>query len=118
LTKHSIAIVRELALHSCALLSKAGVASCRMQQNTYMGLQSRVLSLITQESGEVDWYGKPFEFLPLGFMAYLGRDKAVTHLEAGKLKFDTAGYLSFLIWRSVYLTKQVLCQNLLYSLMQ
>ena len=36
-----------------------------------------------------------------------GSDRAVTQLEAGKAMFDIAGYISFLLWRSVYVTKQV-----------
>lgn len=31
----------------------------------------------------------------------------MTQLEAGKQIFDIAGYVSFLLWRSVYITKQV-----------
>ena len=31
----------------------------------------------------------------------------MTQLEAGKAIFDLAGYVSFLLWRSVYITKQV-----------
>ena len=38
---------------------------------------------------------------------HAGSDKAVTQLEAGKAIFDLAGYVSFLLWRSVYVTKQV-----------
>ncbi len=37
-----------------------------------------------------------------------GSDTAVTQLEAGKAVFDLAGYVSFLLWRSVYVTKQVI----------
>ena len=39
--------------------------------------------------------------------AFAGSDRAVTQLEAGKAIFDLAGYVSFLLWRSVYVTKQV-----------
>lgn len=42
-----------------------------------------------------------------GLMAYVGSDQAITQLEAGKASFSLAGYLSFLLWRSVYITKQV-----------
>ena len=38
---------------------------------------------------------------------HAGSDRAVTQLEAGKAIFDLAGYVSFLLWRSVYVTKQV-----------
>lgn len=46
-----------------------------------------------------------------------GSDKAVTQLEAGKAMFDIAGYISFLLWRSVYVTKQVPSQYLLTFLL-
>jgi NADH dehydrogenase FAD-containing subunit len=42
-----------------------------------------------------------------GLMAYVGSDQAITQFEAGKASFSLAGYLSFLLWRSVYITKQV-----------
>ncbi len=61
--------------------------------------------------GEIEYYSKNFEFLSLGVMAYVGSDQAVTQLEAGKRTFDLAGYLSFLLWRSVYITKQVSTRN-------
>lgn len=36
----------------------------------------------------------------------------MTQFDAGKATFDIAGYISFLLWRSVYVTKQVHYQNL------
>ncbi|CAL5221410.1 g3596 [Coccomyxa viridis] len=67
----------------------------------------------SQNGAAVDekYYSKPFQFLSLGAMAYLGSDTAVTQLEAGKAVFDLAGYVSFLLWRSVYVTKQVSTRN-------
>jgi NADH:ubiquinone reductase (non-electrogenic) len=56
-------------------------------------------------------YYKPFEFLSLGLMAYIGNDKAVTQLEAGKTNVQLADYPAFLLWRSVYITKQVSFRN-------
>jgi hypothetical protein len=60
-----------------------------------------------QHHAELEYFRKPFEFLSLGLMAYVGSDQAVTQVEAGKASFSLAGYLSFLLWRSVYITKQV-----------
>eukprot|EP00884_Botryococcus_braunii_P014580 jgi/Botrbrau1/23122/Bobra.0243s0052.1 len=54
---------------------------------------------------------KPFEFLSLGLMAYIGNDKAVTQLEAGKANLQLWDYPAFLLWRSVYITKQVSFRN-------
>lgn len=59
----------------------------------------------------------PFEFLSLGIMAYVGNDRALTQIEAGA-GADAAlsviklyGRLAFLLWRSVYITKQVSLRN-------
>ena len=54
---------------------------------------------------------------------HAGSDKAVTQLEAGKAIFDLAGYVSFLLWRSVYVTKQVrtpsfVCLSLAFAILQ
>ncbi|CAK0781088.1 hypothetical protein CVIRNUC_005282 [Coccomyxa viridis] len=70
-------------------------------------------SISSQDGATVDekYFSKNFQFLSLGAMAYIGSDKAVTQLEAGKAMFDIAGYISFLLWRSVYVTKQVSTRN-------
>lgn len=55
----------------------------------------------------------PFEFLSLGIMAYVGNDMALTQIEAGSadLSVKLYGRLAFLLWRSVYITKQVSFRN-------
>ena len=50
------------------------------------------------------------EFLSLGIMAYVGDEKALTQIEAGPnsaLGLKLYGSFAFLLWRSVYITKQV-----------
>lgn len=54
---------------------------------------------------------KPFHFLSLGIMAYIGDDKAIVNMEAGKNSVDVWGGLAYLLWRSVYITKQVSLRN-------
>lgn len=55
---------------------------------------------------------KPFDFLSLGIMAYVGDDSALTQLEAGdKVRVQLSGQWGFLLWRSVYITKQVSFRN-------
>jgi hypothetical protein len=54
----------------------------------------------------VDYYRKPFEFLSLGIMAYVGNEKALVSAEVLDSTFNIAGSLAFLLWRSVYITKQ------------
>lgn len=56
---------------------------------------------------------KPFEFLSLGILAYVGSDKGVSDVAIPGVgdTVKVSGYLSFLLWRSVYLTKQVSTRN-------
>eukprot|EP00183_Erythrolobus_madagascarensis_P005964 CAMPEP_0185845544 /NCGR_PEP_ID=MMETSP1354-20130828/1483_1 /TAXON_ID=708628 /ORGANISM="Erythrolobus madagascarensis, Strain CCMP3276" /LENGTH=524 /DNA_ID=CAMNT_0028545531 /DNA_START=282 /DNA_END=1856 /DNA_ORIENTATION=+ len=56
---------------------------------------------------------KPFQFLSLGILAYIGSNQAVSQVEAGNSGFrvNLAGYTSYLIWRSAYLAKQVSLRN-------
>ena len=52
----------------------------------------------------------PTEFVSLGIMAYVGDSKALTQIEAGAnspLALKLYGSVAFLLWRSVYITKQV-----------
>lgn len=57
------------------------------------------------------YYKKPFEFLNLGIMAYLGDDRALTEIQLPFTKVKLSGSLAFLVWKSVYLTKQVSFRN-------
>mmetsp|Transcript_32782 Transcript_32782/g.38185 ORF Transcript_32782/g.38185 Transcript_32782/m.38185 type:complete len:713 (+) Transcript_32782:38-2176(+) len=51
---------------------------------------------------------KPFEFLNLGQLAYIGGGKALSQVQLGdKHLFNQAGSIGFLLWRSVYVVKQV-----------
>ncbi|KAA8493970.1 putative NADH dehydrogenase [Porphyridium purpureum] len=65
-----------------------------------------------REKGQAFKNARPFEFLSLGILAYVGDSKAIADVEAGDLKLGGAsGTLAFLLWRSVYLTKQVSFRN-------
>lgn len=51
---------------------------------------------------------KPFEFLNLGLLAYTGGGEALSQVQFGESKlFSRAGSVGFLLWRSVYVVKQV-----------
>lgn len=51
---------------------------------------------------------KPFKFLNLGQLAYTGGGEALSQVQLGNLKlFNSAGSEGFLLWRSVYIVKQV-----------
>eukprot|EP00181_Compsopogon_caeruleus_P006429 CAMPEP_0184680766 /NCGR_PEP_ID=MMETSP0312-20130426/3678_1 /TAXON_ID=31354 /ORGANISM="Compsopogon coeruleus, Strain SAG 36.94" /LENGTH=539 /DNA_ID=CAMNT_0027131105 /DNA_START=49 /DNA_END=1665 /DNA_ORIENTATION=- len=55
---------------------------------------------------------RPFRFLSLGILAYIGSDQALVEIDLpGQQHLDLAGRLAFLLWRSVYLTKQVSTRN-------
>lgn len=51
---------------------------------------------------------KPFQFLNLGQLAYLGGGDALSQVQLGDIDlFNQAGSVGFLLWRSVYIVKQV-----------
>lgn len=58
-------------------------------------------------------YKRPFEFFSLGIMAYVGDGQALTQFEAGSpdVGFKLYGQFAFILWRSVYITKQVSFRN-------
>ncbi|KXZ50557.1 hypothetical protein GPECTOR_16g732 [Gonium pectorale] len=64
------------------------------------------------EVEEVRYWDRPFEFLNLGIMAYVGSDKALTQVEAFDwINLKLHGSFAFLLWKSVYITKQVSFRN-------
>jgi NADH dehydrogenase FAD-containing subunit len=51
-------------------------------------------------------------FLNLGLLAYVGGGEALTQFQLGDVPiFKYAGSVSFMLWRSVYLVKQVATRN-------
>ena len=51
---------------------------------------------------------KPFQFLNLGQLAYTGGGEALSQVELGNTKlFSRAGSVGYLLWKSVYIVKQV-----------
>lgn len=53
-----------------------------------------------------------FQFLNLGMLAYLGEGKALSQITLGDVPiFSYAGSVAFMLWRSVYLVKQVATRN-------
>jgi len=56
--------------------------------------------------------GSPFSFLNLGLLAYLGGGEALSQIQVGDLPlFAYSGSVAFVLWRSVYLVKQVATKN-------
>lgn len=55
---------------------------------------------------------EPFKFFNLGLLAYVGSGEALTQIEIGDVPIASyAGSTSFVLWRSVYLVKQVATRN-------
>jgi len=53
-----------------------------------------------------------FKFLNLGILAYLGEGKALSQIQVGDVPIMSyAGSVAFMLWRSVYLVKQVATRN-------
>lgn len=51
---------------------------------------------------------KPFQFLNLGQLAYIGGGEALSQVQLGNKKLlNQAGSVGFLLWKSVYVVKQV-----------
>lgn len=62
-----------------------------------------------RENGKV--YAKGFQFLNLGTLAYTGGDSALAQIAVDKAAIKSSGQAGFLLWRSVYLSKQVSLRN-------
>ena len=53
-----------------------------------------------------------FDFLNLGILAYVGGGQALSQVQLGEVPLASyAGSISFILWRSVYLVKQVATRN-------
>ncbi|CAM9508359.1 unnamed protein product, partial [Discosporangium mesarthrocarpum] len=56
-------------------------------------------------------FAKPFQFLNLGILAYTGDGSALAQVQVAKGKVKGSGAAGFLLWRSIYLSKQVSWRN-------
>uniref|UniRef100_A0A7S3E771 FAD/NAD(P)-binding domain-containing protein n=3 Tax=Rhodosorus marinus TaxID=101924 RepID=A0A7S3E771_9RHOD len=105
------------AMESGALPPTAQVAG---QQGAYLGrlfnrdycLECELPYATAKPNSNVETIGmtslaKPFQFLSLGIMAYIGEEKSMIQFEAGDNKLKLSGALTYLLWQSVYATKQV-----------
>ena len=88
--------------------TKASVMECDVSDNTALNdpwmirwLEVRGLATAPQ-----------FVFLNLGLLAYLGGGEALSQVQVGDLPlFSYFGSVAFILWRSVYLVKQVATRN-------
>lgn len=86
-------------------------------QKVYMSEKLKVGSLGVKESSvagvEIE-IAKPFQFLNLGVLAYVGASKALAQVSVGHGDGDNllgSGSLGFLLWRGIYWFKQVSWRN-------
>ncbi|MCO5560181.1 hypothetical protein L7F22_013789 [Adiantum nelumboides] len=94
------------------------LAQVAERQGKYL---ARELNRIVKSGGgyagsTVTGKGHPFEYHHLGSMASVGRYKALVDLRQSKESkgFSWAGFLSWLVWRSAYLTRVVSWRNRFY----
>ena len=52
-------------------------------------------------------YAKPFQFLNLGVLAYVGASTALAQIDLDDKKILGQGKIGFLLWRGIYWFKQV-----------
>jgi NADH dehydrogenase FAD-containing subunit len=75
--------------------------------------------LLPQDSLSHAWYSyrhlenaPGFDFLNLGILAYIGSGEALSQIQIGHTPIASyAGSISFILWRGVYLVKQVATRN-------
>lgn len=66
----------------------------------------------TSDSTEVTVaYAKPFQFLNLGVLAYVGASQALAQVSVNDKNLLGSGPLGFLLWRGIYWFKQVSWRN-------
>ena len=69
------------------------------------------LFLKIYENGEVEEvtveYAKPFQFLNLGVLAYIGASQALAQISVDDKVILGSGPIGFLLWRGIYWSKQV-----------
>lgn len=56
-------------------------------------------------------YAKPFQFLNLGVLAYIGASEALTQVSVDEKQILGSGPIGFLLWRGIYWAKQVSWRN-------
>lgn len=56
-------------------------------------------------------YAKPFQFLNLGVLAYIGASQALAQISVDDKVILGSGPIGFLLWRGIYWSKQVSWRN-------
>ena len=68
-------------------------------------------SISNSKRSEGDEFAKPFQFLNLGVLAYIGASKALAQVSIDEKQVLGSGPLGFLLWRGIYWFKQVSWRN-------
>lgn len=110
-TDEQKALSNIFALGDCATPvdhSIPATAQAAMQQAKYLAKRFNQKKFYAMNSNEIinDDYPK-FNFNNLGMLAYLGGYGGLADLKQGK----SSGFLSWLLWRSVYMTRLVSFKN-------
>ncbi len=108
-----------LALGDCSYLTEEplpATAQVAGQQGAYLARAFRKWSKRNGEWVEaVKWVEavRPFRFLSLGVMTYIGNENALLQVETGAdtPKIALSGFVSYLLWVSTYAVKQVATRN-------
>lgn len=72
--------------------------------------KSTVLTTEQQLKKHVE-YAKPFQFLNLGVLAYIGASRALAQVSVDEKLILGSGPIGFLLWRGIYWSKQVSMRN-------
>jgi NADH dehydrogenase FAD-containing subunit len=56
-------------------------------------------------------FAKPFQFLNLGILAYVGASEAIAQVAVDEQQVLGSGPIGYLLWRGIYLSKQVSWRN-------
>ena len=84
--------------------------SCSHYLHSYL-----ISSYKIYEDGEVEEvtveYAKPFQFLNLGVLAYIGASQALAQISVDDKTILGSGPIGFLLWRGIYWSKQVSWRN-------
>ncbi len=93
-----------VALGDCAAISGSRIpqtAQAAMQEGKYVAKR-----LNREGRGKM---AKPFAFKNLGMLAYVGEGRALADIP--RVRFSWKGFLTFVFWRSAYLTRLVSIKN-------
>ena len=72
---------------------------------------SNAITTEASEEAEQLLFAKPFQFLNLGILAYIGASEALAQVSVDEKNILGSGPLGYLLWRDIYWSKQVSWRN-------